>query len=114
MCQLDLVQRSILCVHLDAFHGIQRRIRAIDDLSMSATELVDGCSIAYLAENCVLAVKMRLLGICYEKLRLVCIWAGICHGKDSAVVELGSVSGRWLEAQSDILTNDLERGADFI
>lgn len=54
----------------------------------------DELNMVYLAENCVFAIEMRLLGVCDEKLRLVGVWPGVCHGKDPAIIELCTVISR--------------------
>ena len=72
--QVNLTQRPVFVVDWHPFHGVQSRVRAINDL----------------AEDGVLAIQMRLLAVCYEKLGLVRIWARICHSHHPTGVELGS------------------------
>lgn len=74
MGQLNLIQRSVFVVHRNPFHGVQSGVRTINDL----------------AKDGVLSVQMGLLGVCYEELGLVRIWARICHGHHAAGVKLGS------------------------
>ena len=75
--QLHLIQRPVFIADRHPFHGVQRGVRAINDF----------------AEDCVLAVQMRLLGVCDEELGLVRIWARIGHSHHPAGVELGSEKG---------------------
>lgn len=72
--QLNLIQRPVFVVDRHSFHGVQCRVRAINDF----------------AEDCVLAVQVRLLGVCHEELGLVRVWARVCHRHHATGVELGS------------------------
>lgn len=72
MSKFHFIERSIFIVDRYAFHGVQTCISAIDDFS----------------KDSVFSIKMRLLGVRDEELRLVGVWARISHGYDAAGIEL--------------------------
>lgn len=72
VCQPNLIQRTVFVVDGGALHCVEGGVRTINDFT----------------EDSVFPVQMGLLAVCYEELRLVCIWARVCHSHHTAGVEL--------------------------
>lgn len=78
---------SITCTiggrYVESMHGLM--IVTVEGPRSDTRESGSGTD---LAKNGVLPIKMRLFGVRDEELRLVGVGASVCHGEDSAVVEL--------------------------